>query len=122
MMENLPAPAKTVLKFLLIVVLFLLTNFVASFLAGILMLSGGNISVIGLNQISFDPALTIAYIILYYFLSHFYDLSPKTMYWMFLFTLFLSFTVNFIQGSLVLVILPPVLKRFGLLQANQPKQ
>lgn len=109
-------------KALLILAIFLVANFISSFLTGVFTLAGGNISIIGLNQIAFDPALTIAYIILFYFIVHFYNLTQRAMYWIFLFTLFLSFTVNFIQGAILLVILPPLLKRFKLITTEAAKQ
>jgi hypothetical protein len=41
------------------------------------------------------------------------------MYYFFLLSLFLSFSVSFIEGALMLVMLPPVLKKLKLISTTQ---
>jgi hypothetical protein len=66
---------------------------------------GGNIQSVGFNKLAFDPMITIAYMMLYYFITLFYQPPAKAQFYLFLFTLFLSFTVSFIQGAIFLVVL-----------------
>ncbi len=76
---------------------------------------GGNVQVIGLNRIAFDPLISIAYMMLYYFLLMFEQPSKNSQILLFLLTLFLSFTANFIQGSVFLVVLFFLLKKLKLI-------
>ncbi|PIQ72854.1 hypothetical protein COY13_01060 [Candidatus Roizmanbacteria bacterium CG_4_10_14_0_2_um_filter_36_35] len=99
----------------LIIISLLIANIVSAFLLGVLMMIGGNISVVGLNQINFDPLITIAYILLYYSINSFYQPARKSQLFLFLFTLFLSFTVNFIQGAIFLVLVYFLLSKFKLI-------
>ncbi|MDH7476320.1 MAG: hypothetical protein QHH09_02505 [Microgenomates group bacterium] len=102
-------------KILVILLILVLANLLSSFFWGFLLTMGGNIEVIGFNSISFDPLITIAYMILFYFLSIFYQPVPKAQFYLFLFTLFLSFTVNFIQGSIYLVLIYIFLRQFRII-------
>jgi len=63
----------------------------------------------------FDSQITIAYLLMYYSLAHFYKFTEKQNYFLFVTTLILSFTTNFIQGAFTLLILPPLLKKLGLI-------
>ena len=98
----------------LIVGLFILASIVSAFLSGIIAVLGGNVELVGLSGIEFDPVLTIAYIILYHYLAHFNHISGRAAHILFLFTIFVSFTVNFIQGSIFLIILFYGLRRLKL--------
>lgn len=102
-------------KAVLIAIVLALSNIIASFFFGIILTLGGNIESIGLSKPTFDPLITIAYILVYYFTTIFYQPSPKAQYFLFLFVLWLSFTVNFIQGSVSLVIMYSLLKRFKVI-------
>lgn len=99
----------------LIIISLLIANIFSAFFLGILMMIGGNITIVGLNQVNFDPLITIAYILLYYFINSFYQTAGKAQMYLFLFTLFLSFTVNFIQGAIFLVIIYFLLSKFRLI-------
>ncbi|SRR3989339_554208 len=94
----------------LIFIFYIIANFGSAFLVGVLTQIGGNIKLVGI-QLSFDPLITIAYLMLFYFNTLFYQPSPKAQHALFLFTLFLSFTVSFIQGSIFLSIFYWLLKK-----------
>jgi len=85
------------------------TGFIAAF--------SNNIEASNFNII-FDSQITIAYLLMYYSISHFYKFSDKQNYTLFVVTLILSFTTNFIQGAITLLILPPLLKKLKLIQVN----
>lgn len=102
-------------KILLIIISLLIANIISAFLLGTLMMIGGNITIIGLNQVDFNPLITIAYMLLYYFINSFYQPTGKAQLYLFLFTLFLSFTVNFIQGAIFLVVVYFLLNKFRLI-------
>ncbi len=106
---------RLIVKIGLIGIALFVANFISQFFLGFLTGIGGNIKIVGLSSIAFDPLITIAYILLYYFITLFYQPQPKNQYYLFLFTLFLSFTVNFIQGSVLLVALYFILSKFRLL-------
>ena len=105
-------------RLFLIVLSLLLSWLLSNFVAGILLSLGGNISSIGLD-IVFDATITLAYIATYYFLSHFYGLSKTQMYYYFLLALLLSFTLSFVKGAMMRVILPPILKKLKLLTPQE---
>jgi hypothetical protein len=102
-------------KIILVILSLLIANIVSAFSLGVIMVISGNINVIGLNKINFDPLITIAYILLYYFLSSFFHSESRFHFYLFLFTLFLSFTVNFIQGAIFLVVFYLLLSKFKLI-------
>ena len=91
------------IRLLVLGIVVLLANFISSFLLGVLLSFSSNIRAIGLNSISFDPLITIAYILLFYFTTLYYQPKAEYQYFLFVLTLFLSFTVNFIQGALFLI-------------------
>ena len=99
-----------------VVLLFLFfANIASSFVLGFLGSLGTSFATIGLNQLNFNPLTTIAYIMLYYFITLFYQPESSTQYKLFLFTLFLSFTVNFIQGAIFLIFLYFFLRKARLI-------
>ncbi len=100
---------------LMIVLILLIANIFSAFIFGMLLTFGGNIQAVGLNKLAFDPLITIAYITLYYSINQFYHPSEKVQYPLFLFTLFLSFTVSFIQGTLYIIALYFLLRKFKLI-------
>lgn len=102
-------------KTLLVLVVLLTANIVSSFIFGMLLAIGGNIQIVGINKLAFDPLITIAYMMLYYFMTLFFDPAARIQLYIFLFTLFLSFTVNFIQGAIFLVVLFFLLRKFELI-------
>lgn len=92
-----------VIKAVFFILAFYLAQFISQFAFGFLTGMGGNVKIVGLSSVAFDPLITIAYVVMYYFITLFYQPHPKVQYFLFLLTLFLSFTVNFIQGSVFLV-------------------
>lgn len=104
---------KNVKKGILIFVALLVANVLSSFVFGIIVTIGGNIERVGvgLTNLNFDPMITIAYMILYYFVTLFHQPSGRAQYYLFLFTLMLSFTVPFMQGALYLVFLYFILRK-----------
>ena len=120
-MEEMTAPlekqglVKSTLKGLKIIIFFVLIYLGSAVATGFISALSNNIETSTFNII-FDSQITIAYLLMYYMLSKFYKLSDKQNYVFFVTTLLLSFTTNFIQGSLTLLIVPPLLKKFHLIQ------
>ncbi len=96
-------PLPLLKKAVLFIVIVLIANLASSFFLGVLLSVSSNIQVAGFNSINFDPMITIAYMILYYFVTLFFQPSSRAQFYLFLLTLFLSFSVPFIQGTLFLV-------------------
>jgi hypothetical protein len=105
----------TVKKIALIVLCLFLASLVGAFFQGFLGNIGGNITLIGFNKLSFDPLITIAYLLLNFFISAYYQPSSKTLYYLLLLTVFLSFTKDFIQGSIILISLYFFLRKFKII-------
>ena len=87
----------------------LLSGFLAIFGFGIISALSTNIAVSG-TILQFDPNITIAYLILAYLLSFYYQLNRAQGYKYIILALILSYTTTFLQGSLFLVILVPIMK------------
>ncbi len=100
------AVVKKIGRVLLIILITFVTGLAASALAGVLTTAGSNI---------FNPLVTLAYLVTACLFSYFYDSTKKQMFGWCLFALILSFLVSFITGSLLLVFLPPVLKKLKLI-------
>lgn len=105
---------KTALKILAVVVLSVLIYLGAAVLTGFISAFSNNIET-STFAIIFDSQITIAYILVYYSLASFYKMTSSQNYVLFVITLLLSFTTNFIQGAITLLILPPLLKKLGLI-------
>lgn len=88
--------------------------FMSAILAGAMMALGENITLAGM-QVVFDPALTIAYLLLYQLLANIYFMDKRANYKFLLFALLLSFTTNLVQGVFMMVLVPPLFKRFHLI-------
>jgi len=108
---------KSILKFLAVLVLFALIYLSAAVLTGFISAFSNNIET-STFAIIFDSQITIAYLLMYYSLSHFNKLTENQNYVLFVLTLLLSFTTNFIQGAFTLLILPPLLKKLKLIQTT----
>lgn len=104
-----------ILKPLGIILVFFLLYFLTIFASGLLSSFSENIQLSGVSTL-FDPLITIAYILVFYSVSHYYSLTKKQAYYYLLLALFLSFTINFVEGSLVLVFLAPVLRKLKLIE------
>ena len=105
---------KSILKVLALIILSVLIYLGAAVLTGFISAFSNNIET-STFSIIFDSQITIAYLLMYYSLSHFNKLSENQNYVLFIFTLLLSWTTNFIQGAITLLILPPLLKKLGLI-------
>ncbi len=101
---------KSTLAFISLVIAFIVSRALFVWLVAI----GGNIRFIG-GRFSFDPLITIAYMSVYYFITLFYQPSPKAQFYLFLFVLILSFTITFIQGSILLVFLYALLRKLKII-------
>ena len=100
------------LKFILILIF---SSIASAFLTGFISALSNNIQISGVTgQLAFDPLITIAYIILFHYTAHFANLPKPTAFKFFLLTLFLSFTTNFIPGSLFLFVLIYLTKKLLL--------
>lgn len=105
---------KAILRFLALVVISVLVYLGMAVATGFISAFSNNIET-STFAIIFDSQITIAYILVYYSLASFYKLTSSQNYILFVITLLLSFTTNFIQGALTLLILPPLLKKLGLI-------
>ena len=108
---------KPVLRALGVIILFVLVYLGSAVATGFISAFSNNIETSSFNII-FDSQITIAYLLMYYSLSHFNKFSEGQNYVLFVATLLLSFTTNFIQGAITLLILPPLLKKLGLIKSN----
>lgn len=108
---------KVALKALGILILFVLIYLGSAVATGFISAFSNNIET-STFAIIFDSQITIAYILVYYSLASFYKMTSSQNYVMFVVTLLLSFTTNFIQGAITLLILPPLLKKLKLIQSN----
>lgn len=98
-----------------VILVIVLLNLASAVIAGFISAFSSNIDVNSLT-LTFDPQITIAYILVYYSFVHFYKLTSRQSYLYLILTLILSFTTNFIQGSITMIILPPILKKFKLIE------
>lgn len=96
--------ATTILLYILTVVL---STFIASF--------SENIDQLNFTT-TFDPIITIAYVLVFYSVSYYYSLTKKQAYNYLLLALFLSFTINFVEGAMILVFLAPTLRKLKLIE------
>lgn len=106
---------KPILKPAGIIAITALLGFLSLFFSGFLSSFSANI-VSTDDTIFFDPLITLTYLILFYFLNHFYAFTNKQRGYYFILTLLLSYTINFVEGSIFLLILFPVLKKFKLIE------
>lgn len=105
---------KSILKVLALIILSVIVYLGSAVATGFISAFSTNIETSTFSLI-FDSQITIAYLLMYYSLSHFNKFSENQNYVMFVITLLLSFTTNFIQGAITLLILPPLLKKLGLI-------
>jgi len=108
---------KSALRIIASLVVFTLIYLGAAVATGAISAFSNNIETSTFNII-FDSQITIAYLLMYYSTAHFYKLTEKQNYTLFVITLLMSFTTNFIQGALTLLVLPPLLKKLKLIQAD----
>ncbi len=115
---SLPKPKskiKSFFKLLGILIVFVLVYVLAIIFSNILGRISENIRLSGVNVL-FDPLITVAYLAVFFSVSHYYSLTKKQAYLYLLLSLFLSFTINFVEGSFVLVLLAPTLRKFKLIE------
>lgn len=115
---TLPKPKskiKSFFKFLGIIFVFVLVYVLAIVFSNLLGRISENIRLSGVNVL-FDPLITVAYLAVFFSVSHYYSLTKKQAYIYLLLSLLLSFTINFVEGSFVLVLLAPTLRKFKLIE------
>lgn len=110
-----PSKIASIFKAIGVIISFVLIYLGSAVATGFISAFSNNIETSTFSLV-FDSQITIAYLLMYYMLIKFYKLSDKQNYVFFVTTLLLSFTTNFIQGALTLLIVPPLLKKFGLIQ------
>ncbi|MEI8232977.1 MAG: hypothetical protein WCG44_04535 [bacterium] len=115
---NKSSKLKSVLKVIGIIVLSILVYLGAAVATGFISAFSSNIETSTFNII-FDSQITIAYLLMYYSLSHFNKTTEGQNYFLFVVTLLLSFTTNFIQGAFTLLVLPPLLTKLGLISSSK---
>ena len=92
------------IKILLVLVLsVILSAIVVGSFIGFTGMVGGNILTSSNGKIIFDPVISITYLLVYYFLVMFYQPTVKNQHQLFIFTLLLSFSMQFTQGSFALI-------------------
>lgn len=96
----------------------LLAFVTAIILTGVLTSLSANVIITNL-EVYFDPQITIAYMLVAYFLSHYFSLTGRQSFWTFITALFLSYTTIFMQGSIFLIFVLALLKKFNLLAAKE---
>lgn len=102
-------------KPLFILIISLIVYISTIFLSNILVIFSENIQFMGVSTI-FNPIITIAYILVFYSVSFYYSLTKKQAYNYLLLALFLSFTINFVEGAMILVFLAPILRKLKLIE------
>jgi len=98
-------------------IVFLVLYIVTIFISSVISSFSENVSISGLTT-SFNPLITIAYILVFYSVSFYYSLTKKQAYNYLLLALFLSFTINFVEGSMILVALAPILHKLKLIETT----
>ena len=101
---------KPLFIFLTTTALYVVSIFVTTFLS----VFSENIDQLSLTT-SFNPLITIAYILVFYSVSFYYSLTKKQAYNYLLLALFLSYTITFVEGSMILVFLAPLLRKLKLI-------
>lgn len=106
-----------IFKPLAIITIAALLGLTALFLSGFLSAFSANI----VNQAGvtyFDPLITLTYLVYFYFLNSLFSFTNKQRSYYFLLTLLLSFTVNFVEGSILLLVLFPTLRKLKLIETS----
>ena len=110
-----PSKLKTLGKSLGVLILTILVYLGAAVATGFISAFSNNIETSSF-AIIFDSQITIAYLLTYYSLAHFYKMTERQNYLLFVTTLLLSFTTNYIQGTIALLILLPLLRKLKLIE------
>lgn len=110
-----PSKLKTLGKSLGVLILTILVYLGAAVATGFISAFSNNIETSSF-AIIFDSQITIAYLLTYYSLAHFYKMTERQNYLLFVATLLLSFTTNYIQGTIALLILLPLLRKLKLIE------
>ena len=105
---------KNALRVLSTVIVFVLVYLGAAVATGFISAFSNNVETSSF-AIIFDSQITIAYLLTYYSLAHFYKMTERQNYLLFVATLLLSFTTNYIQGTIALLILLPILRKLKLM-------
>ena len=106
-------------KPVLITLITITVGFLSAIISSILTGVSSTIQISGLQTV-FNPLITIAYLLIGYLISYFNALTKKQQYKLFIFSLLLSFTIDFINGAILLIILIPLLKKLKLITSTSP--
>ena len=118
---NKPSKLKTLGKSLGVLMLTILVYLGAAVATGFISAFSNNIETSSF-AIIFDSQITIAYLLTYYSLAHFYKMTERQNYLLFVTTLLLSFTTNYIQGTIALLILLPLLRKLRSLSRRKTRR
>ena len=105
------------LKPLFIFLITIATLALSLILASLIASMSSNVQLSGL-QAYFDPQITIAYLFVGYLTGYFHNLTKNQQKNLFIFALLLSYTTDFIQGSLTLILIIPILKKLKLIEVT----
>lgn len=114
---------KFITKYLFLLVLLIIANTISYFIASVsknIFFYSHHYSI----EVYFNPfikplvaiayfIIIITYLIIYYFLTLFFKPNYKAQFYLFVFTIFLSFTMEFNRGVIYLVVLYALLKKFN---------
>lgn len=108
----------TVMPFLRLLGVLAITSilaFTAFFLSGFL--SGLSANITTQNGVTyFDPLITVAYLAVFYCLTFLYSFTTKQRLYYFFLAITLSYTINFVEGSTLLLVLFPTLRFLKLIE------
>ncbi len=104
---------KPLFIFLVVITTLILSLVLSSLLSAV----SSNVQISGFKTY-FDPQITLTYLVLAYLTGYFQGLTKKQQANLFWFALLLSYTTSFIQGSLTLVLIIPILKKLKLIEAT----
>lgn len=95
-------------------ILFLIANILTSVISLYLLRLSPNIRIVDLKVV-FDPLITIAYLMVFYFLNSIYQPNQQSINKLFVLTLFLSFAMDFFKGAIFINIMFFLLRKTRLI-------
>lgn len=90
---------------------FLATN-IANLIFGLAAAGGTNIKILSVNNITFDPLITLAYLGVYQAQLRFYLFSPRVEQLLFMLVMYLSYSTPFVTGSAFFFLFCYFLRKF----------
>lgn len=98
----------------IVIILFILSNILTAVVTLFLARISSNVQIMDFKVV-FDPLITIAYLMIYYFLQIIYQPRQDSINKLFLLTLFLSFSMDFFKGAVFINILFYLLRKTNLI-------